>query len=134
MRTLLRLAILGFTAAIAAAPAAAQMEGGSYLLVEVDGQPVPAPSPNESSVVMHKAVLLFTPEGRFFMQAKASLDGAPEQVEEEMEGTWSVTGDSLALTPDGDGAGDVMRFRFTLAEGTLRLYDDDGHEYTFRRS
>ena len=67
------------------------------------------------------------------MQAKASLEGVPEQVVEELEGTWSVTGDALALTPDDQEANGEMRFRFTLAEDTLRLYNAEGHESSFRR-
>lgn len=132
MRSLLRLAIVAFAACAAAEPAAAQMDGG-YHLGEVNGQSLPVLSPGGDGVLVHKVILLLMPDGRFFMKARAVMEGAPEPVEEEIEGTYSVTGDSLALTPDDAEKNGEMAFRFTLADGTLRLYNGEGHEYTFRR-
>lgn len=132
MRSLVRLAIVAFAACAAAEPAAAQMDG-SYDMVGINSQPLPVLSPGEDGVLVHKAVLLLMPDGRFFMRARANVDDSPEPVEEKIEGTYSVTDDSLALTPDDTASNGEMRFRFTFAEDTLRLYNAEGHEYTFRR-
>ena len=132
MRSLIALLLLAF-ATVAAAPAAAQVEG-SYELVQINGHALPAPSPTEDGVVMHNAALALAPDGRFLMLAKASSGGDAEQHEAEGRGTWTVTGDSLALTPDGGGADDALHFRWTLADGTLTLVDEEGDAYTFRRT
>ncbi|HEU0299162.1 MAG TPA: hypothetical protein VFR37_06895 [Longimicrobium sp.] len=132
MRAFARLAIVAFAVFAAAPPTTAQMEG-SYGLVEVDGQPLPATSPDEEGVVMHRAILQLAAEGRFLLQAWATVGGDPEQEQEEFLGTWSVSTDLLTLTPDGAGEEALMRFRFTLAGDALRLHNGDGHEFTFRR-
>lgn len=131
MRTLVRLAIVAFAACAAAKPAGAQMEG-RYELAEVDGQPLPAASPDEDGVTMHRTVLRLTAKGRFHIQAWASVDGSADPVKEEMEGTWSVTDDQLTMLPAEAKGEPPMRFRFTLTEGTLRLVNGMGQEFTFR--
>lgn len=132
MRSLIALLLLAL-ATLAAAPAAAQVEG-TYELVQINGQALPAPSPSEENVVMHGATLALTADGRFLMQARAGAADDTEPQEAEARGTWTASGDSLALTPDDGGADHALHFRWTLREGTLTLHDEEGDAYTFRRT
>jgi hypothetical protein len=133
MRSIVTLVVLAFAACLAPAPAAAQI-AGSYALAEVNGHPLPAPSPEEADVVVRIMSLLLTPEGRFTMAATATLDGGSEQAEESAEGAWTVDGDSLVLTSDDYEDDGVLRFRWKLEDGTLKLYTENGHEFAFRRT
>jgi hypothetical protein len=133
MRTLARLAVVALAACMAAQPAAAQMEG-SYDLVEINGQAIPAPSPSEEGVVMHGIVLQLMPDGRFSMRFRAAWEGELPELEQEFQGTFAVTADTLALTAENLEETRTIHFRFTLADGTLRLYDEHEDEYTLRRS
>lgn len=132
MRSPIALLLLAL-ATLAAAPAAAQVEG-TYELVQINGRALPTPSPAEENVVMHGATLALSEDGRFLMQARAGTADAAEPQEAEARGTWTVTGDSLALTPDDGGADDALHFRWTLEDGALTLYDEEGDAYTFRRT
>jgi hypothetical protein len=133
MRSILTLAVLAFASCLAPAPAAAQM-AGSYALAEVNGHALPAPSPEEADVVVRTMSLVLTPEGRFTMEAAATLDGGSEQSEQSAEGAWTVDADSLILTSDDEEEDGVLRFRWTLEGGTLKLYTENGHEFAFRRT
>ena len=133
MRSLITLLAAVFAACLAAAPAAAQVEG-RYELVQINGHALPAPSPTEDDVIIHRAALALMADGRFLMQAQASAGDDAEPRESEARGTWTVTGDSLALTPEDGGADDALLFRWTLEDGTLTLVDEEGDAYTFRRT
>lgn len=132
MRAFARLAIVAFAVFAAAPPAAAQMEG-SYDLMEINGQAVPVPSPGEDGVVMSKMSLVLTPEGRFVLQFAVEVAGFPQRIEEVVEGTFTVAGDTLAITSQNREDVSTVHFRFALADGTLRLYDYRDDEYTLRR-
>jgi hypothetical protein len=133
MRSIVTLVVLAFAAGLAPAPAAAQV-AGSYELVEVNGHPLPAASPEEADVVVLKMGLLLMPDGHFMMQATATVGGEAEQVEEKAEGTWTVEADSLVLTSNDAEDDGAMRFRWTLEGGTLKLYAGSRGEFTFRRT
>ena len=127
------LAVLAVLAACASASRGDTGMEGSYELVRINGGALPAPSPTEDGVTMRGATLRLMPDGRFTMDARATTDEDGEQTDEQAQGTWSVTGDTIVMLPDVSG-GDPPSFRWTLAEGTLTLYDQDGHAYTFRRT
>jgi hypothetical protein len=131
MRSIITLVVLAFAACLTAAPATAQM-AGSYELVQLNGQAVPAPSPEEPDVVVLTMALVLAPDGRFTLQATA-LDGEPEQSEHKAEGGWTVDADSLILTSDDSFDDGVLRFRYALEGETLKLYTENDHEFTFRR-
>lgn len=130
MRSIITLAAVAF-ACLAAAPAAAQV-AGSYALVEVNGHGLPVPSPEEADVVVLTMALVLTPDGRYTMQATATLDGGAEESEQKAEGAWKADAHALVLTSDEDDG--VLRFRWTLEGGTLKLYTENGHEFAFRRT
>jgi hypothetical protein len=125
--------VLALLAACASASRGGAGLEGSYELVRINGDALPAESPTEDGVTMQGVTLRLTPDGRFTMDAKATTGGGVGQSDERSQGTWSSTGDTLVMVPDVSG-GDPPRFRWTLDEGTLTLYDQDGHAYTFRRT
>lgn len=131
MRSCILLLLL-VVAACVATPGPVQVDG-SYVLTRINGQALPAPSPTEEGVTMHGATLLLAPDGRFRMQATASSGRAPEPYEEDLQGTWSVRGDSLSLTPDVRADDPGPSFRWRLEGRTLTLYDEERHEYSFQR-
>jgi hypothetical protein len=133
MRWISTLTLAAVASLLLAAPAAAQMEG-SYALVQVNGQALPAPSPEEADVVVLTMALELMADGRFRMEAAATLDGGSEESEQSAEGTWTVDADSLTLTSDDEEEDGVLQFRWALEGGTLKLYTENGHEFTFRRT
>jgi hypothetical protein len=132
----MRVIMVLLLAVLAACASGSRGDGGlegSYELVRINGGALPAPSPTEDGVTMQGATLRLMPDGRFAMDARATTGSDGERSDEEAQGTWSVTGDTIVMLPDVSG-GDPPSFRWTLAEGTLTLYDEDGHAYTFRRT
>ncbi|HEU4884006.1 MAG TPA: hypothetical protein VFT45_17225 [Longimicrobium sp.] len=133
MRSIVTLVVLAFAACLAPAPAAAQM-AGSYMLAEVNGHALPAPSPEEADVVVLTMSLVLTPEGRFMMEATANLDEESGESRQTAEGAWTVDADSLILTSDDEEEDGVLRFRWRMEGGMLKLYTENGHEFAFRRT
>ena len=133
MRWINVLLLAALVSLLPAAPAAAQLTG-SYELAEVNGHALPAPSPEEADVVVLTMALVLAPDGRFRMEATATLDGGAEESEQSAEGAWTVDADSLTLTPDAEEDDGVLQFRWALEGGTLKLYAENGHEFTFRRT
>jgi hypothetical protein len=131
MRSCILLLILALAGCVST-PGPTRVEG-SYVLTRINGQALPAPSPTEDGVTMLGATLLLAPDGRFSMQATASSGTEPDASGEDVQGAWSVRGDSLLMTPDVRDSNPGPSFRWTLDGRTLTLYDEDGHEYTFRR-
>jgi hypothetical protein len=130
MITVLVLAVLAACASASRGDAGLE---GNYELVRINGGALPAASPTEDGVTMQGATLRLMPDGRFTMDAKATTGGGDGQRDERSQGTWSVTDDTLVMVPDVSG-GDPPSFRWMLDQGTLTLYDQDGHAYTFRRT
>jgi hypothetical protein len=133
MRWINMLLLAALVSLLSAAPAAAQLTG-SYTLAQVNDQPLPAPSPEEADVVVLTMALVLAPDGRFRIEATATLDGGSEKSEQSVEGAWTVDADSLTLTPDVGEDDGVLQFRWALEGGTLKLYPENGHEFTFRRT
>jgi len=134
MHSTITLLILSFIASIAA-PAAAQtpqeLLEGAYWAVAINGQPIPAPSPTEDGVVVHEIAVLIKEDGRFTMKVRASARGQAEH-ERWSGGTYTVTGDTLVVTPGPNSVErEVVRFRWRLDGDVLWLYDEHGHEYRF---
>ena len=129
MRSFIRLFLLLATL-FAAAPAAGQLDG-SYTAVQVDGNPLPyAPSEDEDMTV-YSLTFVFQADGRFTAGITASVEDGPAEGE-DAAGTYTVDGDVLLLTQDGDN-GEVM-FRWRQDDGGgLILIDRDGHVWTLTR-
>ena len=125
MRT--RIALLALLAACAAAPATAQVQG-SYRLVSINGQPLPAPSPDEDGVTVYSASFDLGGDGRFALSMSPSADGAGTQ---QLAGTYQVAGDSLVLTPVPED--EPFSLGWTLQGDTLGILNDDRDVYRFVR-
>ncbi|HET7233427.1 MAG TPA: hypothetical protein VFJ16_25675 [Longimicrobium sp.] len=112
------------------APAASPALAGTYLLRQVNGRDLPAASPTEPNVELSRGVLQLSPDGTFSMALTGRRNQEPTPGTEQMSGSYTVTGDVLALTmPNGNGP----RFNFTRAGAALTLRDDMGNTYTLAR-
>jgi hypothetical protein len=117
------LAPLLLLAALAAAPAAAQVEG-SYRLVGINNRALPATSDAEG-VLVHGGSISFGYDGRFTLSLSPRADGSGER----MAGTYAIAGDTLRLVPEGAGA-DPVESRWRRRADTLVVFHDrDRYEW-----
>jgi hypothetical protein len=115
-------------AALAAVPAAAQVEG-RYQLVGINGHALPAPSPTEDGVTVTRAAFWFERDGRASVGITASASDGPAA--QRTAGAYVADGDSLRLTTD-DGDGPVT-YGWARQGDTLRLYDEQQNVYVLLR-
>jgi hypothetical protein len=119
----------------AAAPAATLASGpvaGSYVLRKINGHELPAASPTESNVELSRGVLQLDPQGTFSMTLTGRRNREPTPGDEQMRGSYTLTGDLLTLSISG-GAGGGPSFHITRSGDTLTLRDDMGNAYTLVR-
>lgn len=132
MRLRLTALLIAVTAALAAAPAAAQLQGG-YALSQINDQPLPSASPTETNVIIDEMALRLGADARYTMRFRVHRDGTDSPFEATSAGTYRVEGDRLALQPDEGSAGEPVTYRWAQDTGVLRLYDDQENEYRFAR-
>lgn len=121
------IALLALLTASMAAPAAAQVQG-NYSLVSINGQPLPAPSPDDDGVTVYGASFDLGGDGRFALSMRPSPDGAGTQ---QLAGTYRVEGSSLVLTPVPED--EPFTLGWTLQGDTLGILNDDQDLYRFVR-
>lgn len=122
--------LLAALVSLAAAPAAAQV-GGSYALTHLEGQALPAPSPDEDNVTVHAAVLVLEEDGRYTFQLTASSGGQSAPATQQTMGSYRVEGDTLFL--EADDTGEPIPLTWLLENGRLTLTVPAGFAYTFQR-
>jgi hypothetical protein len=120
-------ALLLVLAALAAMPAAAQVRG-SYRVVQVNGRPLPTPSPTEPNVTLRRLSFVFQADGRFSMSARSGGDGDEVAFSQAVDGTFRVRGDSLLLSPES-GDGRVVGFGWRMRRDTLHMIDEFGNDF-----
>ncbi|HEX6042447.1 hypothetical protein [Longimicrobium sp.] len=116
-------------AAVAAVPAAAQVEG-DYRLVSINNQPLPVESPTEAGVIVHGSSVVFGTDGRFSMSMTGRAAGGEHT--QQAAGTYVATRESIRLTPEPSG-GSTIDFRWMRRGDTLRIHDRDRNEFRFVR-
>lgn len=110
----------------AAAAAGEPWPPGTWNAVRINGQPIPAPWPQEPGLTITRLSFEFTEDG----EATARLAGtiAGETAEEVNRGRYRIEGARLIILDD-EGAVDE-EFGWRLGDGTLVLVDKHGHTYT----
>lgn len=119
---------LPLLAALAAVPAAAQVEG-RYDVVSVNGHALPTTSPMQSWVTVIRASYWFE-EGRANTSMTSSASGYVSA--QRLGGTYVTVRDSLYLVSES-GADTTARFRWDRQGDTLRLYDRHENVYALVR-
>ncbi len=120
----------------AAAPAPAQAAApaplaGSYALRQINGHDLPAASPTEPNVQLSGGMLQLDPAGTFVITLTGRRNQEPTPGDEHMRGTYTASGDVLAMS--GPGVPDGMRFTFARSGAMLTLHDDQGNTWTLER-
>lgn len=101
---------------------------GEYSLVSIDGQPVPSPIMGSADFSI---TLTLDENGTYVYKTDVWSNTGDLLVNEKTEGVWSVSGDQITMTPQGDTPDDEepTTARYTLKGGTLTLFipetDDD---------
>jgi hypothetical protein len=99
---------------------------GTWNAVQMNGQPLPAPWPQEPRVTITQLSFEFTGDGHATARLTGSMAG--EAMEEVNRGRYRIEGDRLVILDD-DGAVDE-EFGWTRGDGMLVLVDKHGHSYT----
>ena len=126
------LAFLLVLAAFVARPAAAQVDG-MWALVHINGDSLPATSPMEDNVTIERLKVTLGAGTRYTLQLRARAPGMEKAVDAEVGGTYAVTGDRIYLRADEKAGADAVEFRWALAEGVLRWWDEDDNVLAFAR-
>jgi hypothetical protein len=121
-------AFLLVLAATTSVPAAAQVEG-SFVLAQINGQPLPSVSPAETNIIIERMALRLGADARYTMGFRVRRDGADSRFQVDASGTYRIQGDQLSLQPDAGSVGEPVTYRWTLSDGALRLYDEQENEY-----
>lgn len=116
-------------AALAAVPAAAQVEG-RYQVVGINGHALPAASPTEDGVTVVRAAFWFEPDGRATVSMTANVASGLSM--RRANGTYVTVRDSLRVTT-GRGEPTATAYRWALDGDTLRLYDEHQNVYALLR-
>lgn len=106
---------------------------GTYRLLRVNGERLPASAGEEAGVVLHAGTLALQPDSRYVLRITAVAGDSPEQRNAEIAGSYRVFGDSLAMVPDPGAGSEEVHFLWTLRGMDLRLHDENGDEFMFRR-
>lgn len=112
-------------------PSAEPWTPGTWQLVEVNGQPLPATWPQGFSVIMHRLTYTFTARGRASIHMVGVSEDSGEAIEEEDSARYRVTGDKLVFLDDeGEPNGESI---WRIENGRLRMSDDMGNVYVLTR-
>jgi hypothetical protein len=120
-------------AACASAPRGEAGLVGTYQLMRLNDERLPAPAGDEAGVMIHAGTLALQADSRYTLRIVAVAGSSPDQRNAEIGGRYRVFGDSLAMVPDPGAGSDEVHFLWTLRGNDLRLHDEDGDEYMFRR-
>lgn len=104
---------------------------GTYDLVTVDGDALPAVSPEEPNVLIESLGLTLAEDGGYALTSGFRLDGNPAPTSTTIGGTWQAT--ATTLTFHGDQGPAVVEFGYRYADDALHLQDEAGHEWVLRR-
>lgn len=111
------------------APSAEPWTPGTWQLVEVNGQPLPATWPQGFSLTVTRLTFTFTARGATMRMFGVRDSGG--SIEEEDEARYRVTGDKLVFLDDeGEPNGE---FIWRIENGRLRMSDDMGNVYVLTR-
>ncbi len=113
-------------------PAAAQVEG-SFMLAQINGQPLPSASPAETNIIIEGMTLRTGADARYAMGFRVRRDGDDSRFQVDASGTYRIEGDQLLLLPDPESVGEPVTYRWDLGGDVLRLYDEQENEYRFAR-
>lgn len=116
--------------AAAVAPAPSAGIAGTYAVRQVNGKPLPTPSPMEPNVELTSGTLQLNSDASFVITLGGRKNQEPTPGNEHMRGTYAVTGDVIALTTESGGG---PRFNYTLSGATLTLRDDSGVVWVLER-
>jgi hypothetical protein len=131
--------VMGLLVAVVLAACASVPRGGqaglegTYQLMRVNDERLPASAGDEVGVMIHSGTLALHADSRYVLRIVAATQNTPEQRNAEIAGRYRVFGDSLAMVPDPGAGSDEVHFLWTLRGNDLRLHDEDGDEYMFRR-
>jgi hypothetical protein len=130
MRWIYLLLLAALALLVPAAPAAAQVTD-EYALTHLQGQAIPARSPDEDNVMVHGAEILLGEDGRYTFRLQASSENQDTVEHHEATGSYRVEGDTLFLEMD-DGS-DPIPVAYELEDGRLTMRVPAGYTYTFQR-
>lgn len=125
------LAPLVVLSALVAVPAAAQAVDGSYRLLRVNGNSLPAWSHTNDGTRVRGGAVVFDTDGRFTLSLATRTEEGRES-REDAAGTYVLDVDSLWFTPAAP-LGGLSAFRWDRDGDTLRLLSGAVGEYLFVR-
>ncbi|HET7459643.1 MAG TPA: hypothetical protein VFJ82_00290 [Longimicrobium sp.] len=124
----------GSTAASSSAAVAAAVSPptpGTYLLRQMNGRDLPAPSAMEPNVELSRGVMQLNADHTFSITLTGRRNQEPTPGDEHMSGNYTVAGDVLTFgEPGGEHS---PSFHFTQSGASLTLRDDRGNTYLFDR-
>jgi len=117
-------------ASAASTMSASQPLAGAYALRQINGHALPAMSPQEPNVEVTGGALQLGTDGSVRIAITGRRNQEPTPGTQELRGTYTVTGNVLAITINGQAH---PPFTFTRAGNTLTLRDDAGNTWMMDR-
>ena len=103
---------------------------GIWDLIAVNGDTLPAMSPDEPDVLLQSVTLTLEGGGDYSLSSSFREDEGVAQTT-TLEGTWGATHDALRF--DNQQGPAVVLFGYTREGNTMRLVDEELHEWLLRR-
>lgn len=128
MRSRFAAPLLLLLAALAAVPAAAQVQG-RYRMVSINGQALPAASPMQRRITFVSSVFWFDRDGYASMATEWNTPDGPSV--QRVVGTYATARDSLRFIHETGET--VAEFRWVRQGDTLRLYDRQENVFALSR-
>ncbi|HYH82194.1 MAG TPA: hypothetical protein VEX86_20465 [Longimicrobium sp.] len=107
--------------------------GGTYALVEVDGQPLSPQTEGEPGYILDAGSVTFASPGRFTLYVRAHRAGTSESMERTLGGTYTVAGTTITLTPDDSAEASGAPEPLTIEPGGRLVSRSSGKSLVFQR-
>ena len=103
---------------------------GIWDVIAVNGDTLPATSPDEPNVLLQSVTLTLEGGGDYSLSSSFQVDGSAAQTT-TLAGTWGATHDVLRF--DNQQGPAVVQFRYTREGGVMRLVDEELNAWVLRR-
>lgn len=107
--------------------------GGTYALVEVDGQPLSPQTEGEPGYIIDAGSVTFASPGRFTLYVRAHRAGTSESLERTLGGTYKVQGTTITLTPDDTAESSGAPDPLIIEPGGRLVSRSSGKSLVFQR-
>ena len=103
---------------------------GIWDLVAVNGAPLPAPSPEEPSVLLQSVTMTLERSGEYTLASSYQVAGGATQ-QTTIGGRWEATDDALVFRNEQGPA--VVEFGYSRSNGAIAMVDQELNEWRMRR-